>query len=178
MAASSYSCCSSCPYVILVCLNFSLFVLSAVSLAPTIIIKSPPTSVGWALVMVSSISIFSSFLGFYSRLTHFCFVTHVTLLFTSLTAQFLAVLTLYTKEKSTLSLLKSPRDPREAMALVRLECGVFIVMFVMQICVLCLSYGANWGRVTEYEQEMKTSRVAEEPINAKELENMKIDIQV
>nr|GFB05281.1 protein doublesex like [Tanacetum cinerariifolium] len=80
--------------------------------------------------------------------------------------------------KSTLSLLKSPRDPREAMALVRLECGVFIFMFVMQICVLCLSYGANWGRVTEYEPEMKTGRVAEESIKAKEMENMKIDIQV
>ncbi|KAL0308425.1 UNVERIFIED_CONTAM: hypothetical protein Sradi_5784800 [Sesamum radiatum] len=32
-------------------------------------------------------------------------------------------------------MLKSPRDPREAKLLVRLECGVLMAMFVMQLAV-------------------------------------------
>nr|XP_043627277.1 uncharacterized protein LOC122598862 [Erigeron canadensis] len=164
---------SSCfPYAVLTCMNFSVFILSGASLVPTIIIRSPPTSMGWALVTVSSISLLSSFLGFYSRLTHFCFVTHVTLLITSLAAQFLAILALFTKENSSLSMLKSPRDPREAMVLVRLECGVLIVMFVMQLGVLCLTYTTNCCLAREYEPvtKKKSTRVAAESMKGMEME--------
>ncbi|CAI9293150.1 unnamed protein product [Lactuca saligna] len=49
MASSSSS--SSFPYLVLACLNFTLFILSAASLAPTFILKSSPTSMGWALIM-------------------------------------------------------------------------------------------------------------------------------
>lgn len=166
--------CYSFPYVLLFCLNFTLFILSASSFVPTVIIKSPPTSMGYALVIVSSISLFSSFLGFFSPLAHFCFVTHVTFLITSLSAQFLAILTLLTKEKASLSMLKSQRDPREAMALVRLECGVFMVMFVLQIGVLCFTCAVNRCRVKKYETLDKESLTKPE-IKEKELEKIKTE---
>ncbi|XP_023756735.1 uncharacterized protein LOC111905273 [Lactuca sativa] len=185
MASSSSS--SSFPYLVLACLNFTLFILSAASLAPTLILKSSPTSMGWALVMVSSISLLSSFIGFFS---HFCFMTHVTLLIASMAAQMLAILALFTKEKSSLSMLKSPRDPREAMALVRVECGVLVAMFVLQVGVFCLSCGVHWCWVRKYEgmeaamRRSRSRRVAEEPVviggvgmKGKELEKMKVDFE-
>ncbi|KAI3495698.1 hypothetical protein L1887_38044 [Cichorium endivia] len=174
---------SSFPYLVLACLNFTLFILSAASFAPTIILKTPPTSMGWALIMVSSISILSSFIGFFS---HFCFITHVTLLMSSMAAQLLAILALFTKERSSLSMLKSPRDPREAMALVRVECGVLVAMFVMQVCVFCFSCGVHWCWVRKYEgmeaamRRSRSRRVAEGSMvdagmKGKELEKMKVD---
>ncbi|KAI8553342.1 hypothetical protein RHMOL_Rhmol05G0007900 [Rhododendron molle] len=149
MAASKRR--SSFPHLLLACLNFILFILSAASLAPTILIKTPPSSFGLAFLLVSSTSILSSFVGFYSLLTHFCFVTHLTLLLASSIGQLIAILALFTKEKSSLSLLKSPRDPREAKLLVRLECGILMAIFVMQVGVLILTCAVHSCRVREYE---------------------------
>ncbi|KAH7852586.1 hypothetical protein Vadar_026755 [Vaccinium darrowii] len=142
---------SSFPNIVLSFFNFILFILSAASLAPIIVIKTPPSSFGLAFLLVSSTSLLSSFVGFYSLLTHFCFVTHLSLLLTSSIGQLIAILALFTKEKSSLSLLKSPRDPREAKLLVRLECGILMAIFVMQVGVLILTCAVHSCSVREYE---------------------------
>ncbi|XAR67193.1 Peptide alpha-N-acetyltransferase [Bertholletia excelsa] len=142
---------SSFPNILLSCLNFLLFLLSATSLAPIIVLKMPPTSLGWAFLMISSMSLFSSFIGFYSQLTQFCFITHISLLIVSSIGQLLGILALFTKEKPSLSLLKSPRDPREAKVLVRLECGILMAMFVMQVGVLVMTCAVHSCWVREYK---------------------------
>ncbi|KAM7256519.1 hypothetical protein ACFE04_012260 [Oxalis oulophora] len=144
---------SSCSFLnlLLSCLNFTLFILSSASIAPIILLKTPPSSLGYAFLVSSSISILSSFMGFYSQLTHFCFVTHLSLLLASLAGQLLSVLALFTKERQTLSMLKSGRDPREAKALVRVECGVFMAMFMVEFLVLVMSCGLHSCWVREYE---------------------------
>ncbi|XP_052182273.1 uncharacterized protein LOC127794967 [Diospyros lotus] len=151
MASSKLRRSCSFPNLLLSCLNFFLFILSAASLLPTIILKMPPTSLGWALLMVSCISLLSSFVGFFSQLTHLCFITHVSFLLASSIGQLLGILALFTKEKSSLSMLKSPRDPREAKLLVRLECGILMAMFVVQVGVLILTCAVHSCWVREYE---------------------------
>lgn len=101
--------------------------------------------------MVSCTSIFSSLIGFYSQMTHFCFITHVSLLLGSSIGQILAIFALFTKEKSSLSMLKSPRDPRESKLLLRMECGILMAMFVMQLGVLTLTCAVHSCWVREYE---------------------------
>ncbi|KAL6974609.1 hypothetical protein U1Q18_028792 [Sarracenia purpurea var. burkii] len=59
-------------------------------------------------------------------------------------------------------MLKSPRDPREAKVLVRLECGVLMAMFVMQVGVLILTCAVHSCWVKEYE-----SLEAEREVTAK-----------
>ncbi|GLU10146.1 hypothetical protein SLE2022_269660 [Rubroshorea leprosula] len=151
MSSSKLRSSFSFPNVILSCLNFTLFILSAASLVPIILLKMPPTSLGLAFLMVSSFSLFSSFLGFYSQLTHFCYMTHMSLLLASLIGQMLGVLTLFTKEKTSLSMLKSPRDPREAMVLARLECGILMAMVLVQLVVLVLTCVVHSCWMREYE---------------------------
>ncbi|KAK4713751.1 hypothetical protein R3W88_019658 [Solanum pinnatisectum] len=143
----------SCSFPILLFsfLNFILFILSAASIAPIVFLKTPPTSLGWSFLIVSSISLLSCFIGFYSQLTHCCFITHLSLLMASCIGQLLGILALFTKEKSSLSMLKSPRDPREAKVLVRLECGVLMSMFVMQIGVLIVTCAVQSCWVRDYE---------------------------
>lgn len=111
----------------------------------------PPTSLGFALLVGSCISLLSSFVGFYSQLTHMCFITHVSLLLASLVGQVLSILALFTREKPSLAMLKSSRDPREAKLLVRLECGVLMAMLMMQLVVLVLSCAVHNCWVREYE---------------------------
>lgn len=48
-------------------------------------------------------------------------------------------------------MLKSPRDPKEAKLLVRLECGVLMAMLMMQMVVLVLSCVVQSCWVREYE---------------------------
>ncbi|KAK9948095.1 hypothetical protein M0R45_003683 [Rubus argutus] len=150
MSASKSNLRSSCsfPNLLLAFLNFILFILSVTSLVPTILLRMPPTSMGMAFLMISGISLLSSFVGFYSQL---CFITHISLLFASLIGQILGILALFTKERSSLSLLKSPRDPKEAKLLVRLECGVLMAMLMMQMVVLMLSCVVQSCWVREYE---------------------------
>ncbi|KAL5768524.1 hypothetical protein ACOSP7_015069 [Xanthoceras sorbifolium] len=152
MASSKLRSSCSFPNLVLSCFNFTLFTLSAASLAPIILLKMPPTSFGLAFLMVSCISLLSSFVGFCSQLTHFCFITHVSLLLASLIGQLLSILALFTKEKSSLSLLKSPRDPKEAKVLVRLECGILMAMLLIQLLVLVLSCVIYSCWVKEYEE--------------------------
>ncbi|KAG4942423.1 hypothetical protein JHK85_047069 [Glycine max] len=154
MASSKSKVRRACSFtnLLLSCLNFSLFILSASSFAPTILLKMPPTSFGMALLMVSGISLLSSFVGFYSQLTHFCYLTHISLLLASLIGQVLTILALFTKEKASMSLLKSPRDPKEAKLLVRLECGALIAMFMLQCVVLMLGCAVHSFWVKDYEE--------------------------
>ncbi|KAJ4825235.1 hypothetical protein Tsubulata_035456 [Turnera subulata] len=159
MASSKLRSSCSFPNILLSCLNFTLFILASVSLAPMILLKFPPTSLGLAFLMVSCISLLSSFVGFYSQLTHFCFITHLSLLIASLFGQVFGVLALFTKENSSLTMLKSPRDPREAKLLVRLECGVLMAMVLMQGVVLVMSCVVHSCWVREYE-ELEAEREA------------------
>ncbi|KAI9122998.1 hypothetical protein K1719_005887 [Acacia pycnantha] len=101
MASSSKLRRNTCSFtgLLLSCLNFTLFILSVSSFAPTILLRTPPTSFGMAFLLVSAISLFSSFIGFYSQLTHFCFITHISLLLASLISLILSILALFTKEK-------------------------------------------------------------------------------
>nr|AFK47572.1 unknown [Lotus japonicus] len=151
MASSKLRKACSFTTLLLCCLNFTLFILSAASFAPTILLKMPPTSFGMAFLMVSSISLLSSFIGFYSHLTHFCFLTHISLTLAPLTGQVLAMLALFTKEKASLTLLKSPRDPKEAKLLVRVECGALMAMCMLQMVVLVLSCAVHSCLVKDYE---------------------------
>lgn len=48
-------------------------------------------------------------------------------------------------------MLKSARDPREAKLLVRMECGILMAMFVMQLGVLVLTCAVHSCWVREYE---------------------------
>ncbi|KAM2852002.1 hypothetical protein PS2_028043 [Malus domestica] len=50
-----------------------------------------------------------------------------------------------------MSLIKSPRDPREAKLLVRLEYGVLMAMLLMQVLVLVMSLVVHCCWVREYE---------------------------
>ncbi|XP_061361610.1 uncharacterized protein LOC133305408 [Gastrolobium bilobum] len=152
MASSKLRSACSFTSLLLCCLNFTLFILSASSFAPTVLLKMPPTSFGMALLLVSGISLLSSFVGFYSQLTYFCFLTHISLVLASLIGQVLSILTLFTKEKASLSLLKSPRDPKEAKLLLRLECGALMAMCMLQLLVLILSCSVHSCWVKDYEE--------------------------
>ncbi|KAK9274592.1 hypothetical protein L1049_021841 [Liquidambar formosana] len=151
MASSKLRSSCSFPNLLLSCMNFILFILSASSLAPILLLKMPPTSMGLAFLMVSAISLLSSFVGFYSQLTHFCFVTHVSLLLASSIGQLLSILALFTRENSSLLMLKSQRDTKEAKVLVRLECGILMAMFLMEMVVLVLTCVVHSCWVREYE---------------------------
>ncbi|GAV72798.1 hypothetical protein CFOL_v3_16286 [Cephalotus follicularis] len=144
---------SSCSFtnLLLSCLNLTLFILGAASIAPVVLLKTPPTSFGLAFFVVSFIFLLTSLVGLYSQFTHFCFMTHLSLLLASLTGQLLSILAFFFKEKLSLSLLKSSRDPKEAKVLVRVECGILMVMFIMQLVVLVLSCAAHKSWVREYE---------------------------
>ncbi|KAI6679805.1 hypothetical protein NL676_033686 [Syzygium grande] len=184
-AVKSRSSCSF-PNLLLSCLNFFLFILSAASFAPVILLRMPPTSLGLAFLVISSMSLVSSFVGFYSQLTRFCFVTHVSILLASLSGQVIGVLALFTKEASSLSLLKSRRDPKEAKVLVRLECGVLMAMLLMELVVLVLTCAVHSCWVREYEglgaerdavekkRSMRIARVQEESMaNAAKIAEVK-----
>ncbi|MED6156109.1 hypothetical protein PIB30_011570 [Stylosanthes scabra] len=152
MASSKHRNTCSFSAMLLICLNLSLFVISAASFAPTILLKMPPTSFGMAFFMVSGISLLSSLVGFYSQLTYVCFLTHVSLVLASLVGQILTILALFTREKASLSLLKSPRDPKEAKFLVRMECGALMAMCMLQVVVLVLSCAVHSCWVKDYEE--------------------------
>lgn len=49
-------------------------------------------------------------------------------------------------------MLKSERDPKEAKVLVRLECGILMAMFLMQLLVLILSCVIHSCWVRDYEE--------------------------
>ncbi|XP_039023828.1 uncharacterized protein LOC120156599 [Hibiscus syriacus] len=61
------------------------------------------------------------------------------------------ILSLFTQDKSSISMLKTPLDVKEAKPLVRVECGVLMAMLVMQLLVLALSCAVHHCWVREYE---------------------------
>ncbi|OVA06829.1 hypothetical protein BVC80_1421g15 [Macleaya cordata] len=177
---------SSFPNLLLSFLNFILFILSSASVVPIFLLKNPPTSFGWAIFLISCLSLLSSLVGFYSQLTHFCFITHISLILGSSVGQILGILALFTREKSSLRMLNSVRDPREAMVLIRIECGTLMGMFMMQLAVLVLTCAVHSCWVKEYEgleaereaiekkRSWKIARVQEESIaNATKIAEIK-----
>ncbi|CAA0384305.1 unnamed protein product [Arabidopsis thaliana] len=137
--------------ILVSCLNFTLLLLSLCSFVPIILLRNPPTSLGLAFLAVSLVSLISSFGSASSHQSRSCFIARITLHVSSLTGQFIAVLMLFSREKQSLSLLISTRDPREAKALVRVECGVFVAMIPLQIMVLVLACLLHCYWVREFE---------------------------
>lgn len=83
-------------------------------------------------------------------------------------------------------MLKSPRDPREAKLLIRMECGILMAMFVMQLGVLVLTCAVHSCWVREYagleaekdamdrKRSMRIAKVQEESMaNAAKLAEIK-----
>ncbi|KAI3913504.1 hypothetical protein MKW98_003983 [Papaver atlanticum] len=177
---------SSFPNLLFTFLNFILFMLSASSIVPIFLLKNPPTTFGCAIFSISCLSLLSSLVGFYSQLTQCCFVTHISLILASIIGQVLGFLALFTREKSSLKMLRSPRDPKEQMVLIRLECGTLIGMFMMQLCVLVITCAVHNCWVREYQgleaereavemkRRWKIARVQEESMaNATKLGDIK-----
>lgn len=149
------------PTLILSCLNFTVFIIAAVSVAPTLLLITPPASLGAALLCVSFATLGTAFVGFYSHITRCCFLTYISLMFASLLCQALAVIALFSKERWSLSMLKPRRDPREAKLLVRAECGVLMAMLVVQVAVLAAVCCVQVCWVREYhDQRVEADREA------------------
>ncbi|XP_043719518.1 uncharacterized protein LOC122667325 [Telopea speciosissima] len=139
------------PNILLSCLNFILFILASASLAPVILLKNPPTSLGWALLLISFLSLLSSLVSFCSQLTHMCFITQISLILAASIGQLLGIIALFTRENSSLQLIKSTRDPKEARVLVRVECGTLMAMFIMQLGVLMMTCAVHSSWVKDFE---------------------------
>ncbi|XP_058079625.1 uncharacterized protein LOC131227823 [Magnolia sinica] len=151
MASSKLRSSSSFPYLLLSSLNFILFLLSSASFAPTILIKNPPAPLGWAIITTSSLSLLSSLAGFYSLLTHICFVAHISTVLAALAGQGLGFLVLFSREESTLRLLKPDKSPKEARILAKTACGILLSMFLLQLMVLVATCVVQSCWVREYE---------------------------
>lgn len=133
-------------------LNLLLLFLSSASFVPIFLFRTSPTSFGWALVTVSATTLLSSLVGFYSRLTHLCFITHVSLVLASSVGQVLGFLSLFLRHDSSLGLLGSVRSPKEQWVLLVVEEMLLLAMFVMQSVALILTcvVEKRWAR--EYEE--------------------------
>lgn len=151
MASKLRNSSSSFANLLLTVFNLILFVLASASVAPIFLLKNPPSSLGWGLLMVSCASLVSSLVGFCSLLTTVSFVTYASISLASSIGQLLAILPLFTREKTCLQLLNSARDPKEALVLVRIECGILMCMLMMQLTVLLLSCAVHSCWVREFE---------------------------
>ncbi|CAA0814221.1 Putative membrane lipoprotein [Striga hermonthica] len=164
---------SSCSFLDLLMSLFSLalVLLSAASVGPTLLLRLPPSFLGWAFLAVSALSLSSAFIGLCPCLARSCFRAYVSLVIASSASQLLGIVALFAREKSSLSMLKSPRDPREAKALARLECGVLMAMFAVQLGVMILCCAVSCCMAREYEG----LDAAETKENNKEVKKMEFD---
>ncbi|XP_072977813.1 uncharacterized protein [Typha angustifolia] len=144
---------SSVPNLLLSSLNLFLFFLSSASFVPIFLFRSSPTSFGWALFVVSVTTLLSSLVGFYSLLTHFCFITHVSLLLASSVGQVLGFLSLFLQHEATLRLLGSVRrSQREQWVLLTLEEVLLLGMLLVQSIVLISTCVVQKWWAREYEE--------------------------
>ncbi|XP_010535840.1 PREDICTED: uncharacterized protein LOC104811009 [Tarenaya hassleriana] len=153
MAASTTVLRKSCsfPNILVTCLNLTLLFLSLFSVPPIVLLRNPPRPLGLAILAIALISFLSSLAGLIPCISHSFFVYRLTLLSSLLVGQFLTVVALFTRERQCLSALKSIRDPREAKALVRFECVVFMAMVLVQIMVLVTSWVLHCIWVREFK---------------------------
>ncbi|KAF3326552.1 hypothetical protein FCM35_KLT08182 [Carex littledalei] len=152
MSSKLGSCSSSLSTLLLASLNLILLFLASASLVPIFVLKSSPTSFGWTLFTVSATTLLSSLIGFYSQLTHFCFIIHVSLVLASLVGQILSSLSLFLRHESTRYLLGSHRDQKEQWVLMFLLELTFLGMFLVQSLVLVFGcmVEKRWAR--EFEE--------------------------
>ncbi|XP_072988385.1 uncharacterized protein [Typha latifolia] len=144
---------SSVPNLLLSSLNLFLLFLSSASFVPIFLFRSSPTSFGWALFIVSVTTLLSSLVGFYSLLTHFCFITHVSLLLASSVGQVLGFLSLFLQHEATLRLLGSVRrSQREQWVLLTLEEVLLLGMLLVQSIVLISTCVVQKWWAREYEE--------------------------
>ncbi|CAL9762820.1 unnamed protein product [Musa acuminata subsp. burmannicoides] len=151
---------SSLPSLLLSSLNLFLLVLASASFAPVFLLRTSPTSSGWALVAVSSATVVSSLLGFFSQLTHLCFLAHVSFVLASSVGQALGFLALFLRPDPSLQLLGSARSRREQRALAKVEEALLLGMFLVQSLELVAACAVQrwWARqFEEVEAEREAS---------------------
>lgn len=143
---------SSLPNLLLLALNLVLLFIASASFGPIFLFKLPPTSFGWALFTVSCTTLLSSLLSFYSQLTSFCFITHISFILASSIAQVLGFLSLFLHPDRSLKLLDSARSLREQRLLAKIEEGMLLAMFFVQAVVLVSVFALQRQWMREYEE--------------------------
>ncbi|CAL9100241.1 unnamed protein product [Musa textilis] len=143
---------SSLPNLLLSSLNLLLLVLASASFAPVFLLRTSPTSSGWALFTVSSTTVLSSLLGFFSQLTRLCFVTHVSFILASSVGQALSFLALFLRPEPSLQLLGSDRSRKEQRVLMKVEEALLLGMFLVQSLVLVSACAVQRWWLRQYEE--------------------------
>ncbi|URE47599.1 hypothetical protein MUK42_15054 [Musa troglodytarum] len=143
---------SSLPNLLLSSLNLLLLVLASASFAPVFLLRTSPTSSGWALFTVSSTTVLSSLLGFFSQLTRLCFVTHVFFILASSVGQALSFLALFLRPEPSLQLLGSDRSRKEQRVLMKVEEALLLGMFLVQSLVLVSACAVQRWWLRQYEE--------------------------
>ncbi|ONK75070.1 uncharacterized protein A4U43_C03F13000 [Asparagus officinalis] len=156
MATSSSSLRLFCslPNLLVFSLNLLLLLISTASFIPLLLLRTPPSSFGWALLAVSSTTLFSSLLSFF-HLTHsnLYFIVHLSLLLISSIGQTLSFFSLFLRPGPCLTFLGSSKSNREVRLLVMIEEGAIVGMFVLSSVALVLECFVQSWRVKEYEEE-------------------------
>ncbi|CAL9058928.1 uncharacterized protein LOC135651239 [Musa acuminata AAA Group] len=143
---------SSLPNLLLSSLNLLLLVLASASFAPVFLLRTSPTSSGWALFTVSSTTVLSSLLGFFSQLTRLCFVTHVSFILASSVGQSLSFLALFLRPEPSLRLLGSDRSRKEQRVLMKVEEALLLGMFLVQSLALVSACAVQRWWLRQYEE--------------------------
>ncbi|CAL9199081.1 uncharacterized protein LOC103968518 [Musa acuminata AAA Group] len=143
---------SSLPNLLLSSLNLLLLVLASASFAPVFLLRTSPTSSGWALFTVSSTTVLSSVLGFFSQLTRLCFVTHVSFILASSVGQSLSFLALFLRPEPSLRLLGSDRSGKEQRVLMKVEEALLLGMFLVQSLALVSACAVQRWWLRQYEE--------------------------
>ncbi|URE48374.1 hypothetical protein MUK42_07475 [Musa troglodytarum] len=143
---------SSLPNLLLSTLNLLLLDLASASFAPVFLLRTSPTSSGWALFTVSSTTVLSSLLGFFSQLTRLCFVTHVSFILASPVGQALSFLALFLRPEPSLQLLGSDRSRKEQRVLMKVEEALLLGMFLVQSLVLVSACAVQRWWLRQYEE--------------------------
>ncbi|XP_064985256.1 uncharacterized protein LOC135624999 [Musa acuminata AAA Group] len=144
---------SSLPNLLHSSLNLLLLlVLASASFVPVFLLRTSPTSSGWALFTVSSTTVLSSLLGFFSQLTRLCFVTHVSFILASSVGQSLSFLALFLLPEPSLRLLGSDRSRKEQRVLMKVEEALLLGMFLVQSLALVSACPVQRWWLRQYEE--------------------------
>ncbi|MQM07824.1 hypothetical protein Taro_040667 [Colocasia esculenta] len=150
-----------------------LFFLAATSFAPPLLLQSPPSAFGWALLVVSAATLLASALGFCAHLSRCRFGGHTALVdVASSVGRALGFLALFLREERSLALLASQWSPRETRFLFREEEGALTTMFLVQsLAEREVAAQKRSRRMARMQEESLANAAAMAELKEKELEN-------
>lgn len=136
-------------------LNIAIVIAAIATIAISVYLERPPSSIGWCFIGVGIVSTIAGLFGIRAAKHTGCFSWHLIALLFSVGGLLSAALVIFIKPNQVVNNMKHMHSQKDMKKLVKLNGAIFFIMGCVQIVILVLAIIASCCEFVDYYEDLE-----------------------